>query len=148
MPIKATGLLMKVMTATTARAMGPSTTQTTTKATPQSTMMMMTDRSGKKMATFRITVVFRVWTIEDKQVANSVGLLDFKKYETHHWSMVIGGIVAVVVLIAYALVFRKGAKYRHLLPSSGKQKPAYDKVRSFYQSFDTNCSLARRGFIR
>ena len=118
---------MRVTTVTTTRAMDQSTTQTMNKAMAKSMMIPMA-RPGIEVHNFQNILGFRVWTIEDKQVANSVGLLDFNKYETQHWSMVIGGIVAVVVLIAYALVFKKGAKYRHLLPSSGKQKPAYDKV--------------------
>ena len=57
-----------------------------------------------------------------------MGLLDFHKYQKHHWGLVAGGVITFLVLVAYALVFRNGAKYRHILPSSGKKKDGYEKV--------------------
>ena len=53
--------------------------------------------------------------------------LDFDEYEVHHWGMVITGLIAIVTTIAYFLVFRKNAKYRHLIPS-GQKKSSYDKL--------------------
>ena len=53
--------------------------------------------------------------------------LDFDEYEVHHWGMAITGLLAIVSAIAYFLVFRKNAKYRHLIPSA-KKKSSYDQL--------------------
>ena len=53
--------------------------------------------------------------------------LDYEKYEVHHWGMIVTGLVAIITIIAYFLVFRKNAKYRHLIPSAAKTN-SYDQL--------------------
>jgi len=73
-----------------------------------------------------------VWTIKELEkqtgIEEEIGWLDFNKYEKHHWGLVAAGVVTFLVLVAYALVFRNGAKYKHILPSSGKKKDGYEKM--------------------
>ena len=41
--------------------------------------------------------------------------------------MVAGGVITLFIMLAYYLVFRKHAKYRHLMPSS-KGKSSYERL--------------------
>lgn len=41
--------------------------------------------------------------------------------------MVAGGVITLFTMLAYYLVFRKNAKYRHLMPSS-KGKSSYERL--------------------
>ena len=63
-----------------------------------------------------------LWSIMDLP-----SFLDYEKYEVHHWGMVVTGLVAIITIIAYFLVFRKNAKYRHLIPSAAKTN-SYDQL--------------------
>ena len=58
---------------------------------------------------------------------DSPSFLDYEKYEVHHWGMVVTGLVAIITIIAYFLVFRKKAKYRHLVPLAAKTN-SYDQL--------------------
>merc|ERR1719285_785140 len=63
-----------------------------------------------------------LWSIMDLP-----SFLDYEQYEVHHWGMIVTGLVAIITTIAYFLVFRKNAKYRHLIPSAAK-KNSYDQL--------------------
>merc|ERR1719356_2337898 len=63
------------------------------------------------------------WSIGD----TTPSFLDFENYEVHHWGMVAGGVITLFTMLAYYLVFRKNAKYRHLMPSS-KGKSSYERL--------------------
>jgi len=55
-------------------------------------------------------------------------LVDFDNYEAHHWGLVILIIGSVIGVLAYYFVFRKNAKYRHMVPSAKKKGDAYDQL--------------------
>ena len=82
-------------------------------------------RHGKKsLIFFPINLIFSsFWSIDD----TTPSFLDFENYEVHHWGMVAGGVITLFTMLAYYLVFRKHAKYRHLMPSS-KGKSSYEQL--------------------
>jgi len=51
----------------------------------------------------------------------------FSNLETHHWGIGIAGVATILVTLVYFLVFRKNAKFNHLVPR-GRKKVSYDAL--------------------
>merc|ERR1712131_236343 len=51
----------------------------------------------------------------------------FSNLETHHWGIGIAGIATILVTLIYFLMFRKNAKFSHLMPR-GRKKVSYDAL--------------------
>merc|ERR1712002_1088425 len=51
----------------------------------------------------------------------------FSNLEVHHWGMGIAGVATIMVALVYFLVFRKNAKFSHMMPR-GRKKVSYDEL--------------------
>ena len=51
----------------------------------------------------------------------------FSNLKTHHWGIGIAGVATILVTLVYFLVFRKNAKFSHLMPR-GRKKVSYDAL--------------------
>merc|ERR1712088_935761 len=65
------------------------------------------------------------WSIDGYSLE---AFLNFQDYGATHWGIVIMLLLGVVSALAYYFVFRKNARYRHLIPSAKPRKASYDRL--------------------
>jgi len=70
--------------------------------------------------------IYSYGSIEGEGSMESEGGM-FSNLKTHHWGIGIAGVATILVTLVYFLVFRKNAKFNHLVPR-GRKKVSYDAL--------------------
>ena len=98
-----------------------------TRAIPISHTILIPISTGREtIIKQRLTEVYSYGSIEEGGSMEAEGGM-FSNLETHHWGIGIAGVATILVTLVYFLVFRKNAKFNHLVPR-GRKKVSYDAL--------------------